>query len=153
MKVILRQNYEPLGKSGAEIEVKDGYARNFLLPNGLVYPSTPKFKRILQEDERLRAKKGAHKIKNAEELAETLSKAAVTAKQKAGEGGRLFGSVTSQDIAALLAEQGIELDRRKIILDEPIRLLGTYQVRVKLYTGVETTLQVSVIKEEEEEKK
>jgi large subunit ribosomal protein L9 len=148
MKVILRQNYEPLGDFGAEIEVKDGYARNFLIPKGIVYPATPKHKKILQEDERLKQKKEVHKHRTAEELAEVLSKATVIAKMKAGEEGRLFGSVTSQDITDLLAEQGIDLDRRKIVLDEPIKLLGTYQVRVHLHVDVEALIQVSVVKEE-----
>lgn len=149
MKVILRQNFEPLGSFGTEIEVKDGYARNFLIPNGIVYPATAKYRRVLQEDERLKQKKEVHKHKTAEELAELLSKATVIAKMKAGEEGRLFGSVTSQDISDLLAEQGIELDRRKIVLDEPIKLLGTYQVRVHLHTDVDALIQVSVVKEEE----
>ncbi len=153
MKVILRENYEPLGKSGTVLEVKDGYARNFLIPRGIVYPATPKYQRMLEEEERLRKKREVFKVKSAQELAEALSKATVIAQRKAGEEGRLFGSVTSQDIADLLAEQGIEVDKRKIVLDEPIRLLGTYQVRVHLHQDVEALLQVSVVKEEEEGKK
>ncbi len=152
MKVILRQDYEPLGKSGAEIEVKDGYARNYLLPKGIVFPATAKNLKIIQEDERIRSKKETFKFKSAEEHAELLSNASVIVKQKAGEEGRLFGSVTSQDIASRLAEQGIELDKRKIVMDEPIKLLGTYQVRVKLHADVEANIQVSVLKEEEENK-
>jgi large subunit ribosomal protein L9 len=153
MKVILRENYEPLGKSGTVLEVKDGYARNYLIPRGIVYPATPKYQRMLEEEERLRKKREVFKVKNAQELADALSKATVIAKRKAGEEGRLFGSVTSQDIADLLAEQGIEVDKRKIVMDEPIRLLGTYQVRVHLHQDVEALLQVSVVKEEEEEEK
>lgn len=153
MKVILRQDYDPLGKSGAILEVKDGYARNFLIPRGIVYPATPKYERMLQDEDRLRQKREVYKQKSAQELAELLAKTTVIARHKAGEEGKLFGSVTSQDIAALLAEQGIELDRRKIVLDEPIRLLGTYQVRVHLHEDVNALLQVSVVKEEEEEKK
>jgi large subunit ribosomal protein L9 len=148
MKVILRQDYEPLGKIGAVLEVKDGYARNFLMPRGLIYPATPKFERMLEADRRLHDKRKQHVAKGATELAERLTGVTVTAHRKAGEEGRLFGSVTSSDIAELLAEQGIELDRRKIILDEPIRLLGNYQVRVHLHEDVNAVLQVVVQKEE-----
>lgn len=153
MKIILRQDYEPLGKSGAVLAVKEGYARNFLIPRGLAYPAAPKYERMLKVEEELRLKKEAHKHRGAQELADLLAKTTVIAKNKAGEEGRLFGSVTSQDIADLLAQQGIELDRRKIVLDEPIRLLGTYQVRVHLHEDVNALLQVSVVKEEEEERK
>ena len=153
MKVILRQDYEPLGKMGTTLDVKDGYARNFLIPNGIVYLATPKYLNILQEEERLQKKRETYKHKGAEDLAEVLSNATVITRRKASEEGRLFGSVTSQDIAELLAEQGIELDRRKIVLDEPIRLLGTYQVRVHLHEDINALLQVSVVKEEDEEKK
>lgn len=138
---------------GATVDVKDGYARNFLIPKGIVYPATPKYLNVLQEEERLQHKKEAHKTKSAEELAAMLSNATVVATRKAGEEGRLFGSVTSSDISELLAEQGIELDRRKIVLDDPIRLLGTYQVRVHLHEDVNALVQVSVIKEEDEEEK
>jgi large subunit ribosomal protein L9 len=148
MKIILRQDFEPLGKVGAVLEVKDGYARNYLIPRGIVFPATPKYQRMFEEDERLRSKKEEHKHRGAEELAEVLAQATVIATRKAGEEGRLFGSVTSQDISELLAQQGIELDRRKIIMDEPIRLLGTYQVRVHLHEDINALLQVSVVKEE-----
>lgn len=150
MKVILRQDHEQLGKIGKTLEVKSGFARNYLIPSGLAYPATAKYINVLSEEERLLKKKEAHKAKGATELAQALSKATVITKRKAGEEGRLFGSVTSQDIADLLAEQGIELDRRKIVLDEPIKLLGTYQVRVHLHADVNALLQVSVVKEEEE---
>jgi large subunit ribosomal protein L9 len=148
MKVILRQDFESLGKLGALLEVKDGYARNFLIPRGLVYPATPKHERMLDADRRLHEKRKQHLVSNASEVAQKLSGVTVVAYRKAGEEGRLFGSVTSSDIAESLAAQGLELDRRKIILDEPIRLLGNYQVRVHLHEDVNAVLQVSVLKEE-----
>lgn len=148
MKVILRQNYEPLGKLGATLEVKDGYARNFLIPRGLVYPASAKYEKMLEAERKLYEKRQAHVSKSAQELADRLAGVTVVAFRKAGEEGRLFGSVTSADIADLLAQQGLELDRRKIILDEPIRLLGNYQVRVHLHEDINATLQVSVQKEE-----
>lgn len=148
MKVILRQDYDPLGKMGATLEVKDGYARNFLIPWGIVYPATPKSLRMLEQDRRVYEKRQVHQEKSASELAEKLGQAILITRRKTGEEGRLFGSVTSQDIADMLLEQGIELDRRKIVLDEPIRLLGTYQVRVHLHADVNALLQVSVVKEE-----
>lgn len=122
MKVILRQDYEPLGQIGARLDVKDGYARNFLIPRGLVYPATAQHERLLEAEKRLAVKRLEHQNKSAEELAGRLAQATVVVHSKAGEEGRLFGTVTAQDIAAALLEQGIELDRRKIILDEPIKL-------------------------------
>jgi len=148
MKVILRQDYEPLGKMGAALEVKDGYARNFLIPRGLVYPASSKYEKMLASERRLHDKRKQHVAQGATELAARLAGATVITYLKAGEEGRLFGSVTSSDIAELLAQQGIELDRRKIILEEPIKLLGNYQVRVHLHEDVNAILQVSVQKEE-----
>jgi len=148
MKIILRQDFETLGKSGTIVEVKDGYARNFLIPKGIVYPATPKYQKILADEEKLHSKREQHKESTAQELAELLSKTSVVAKSKAGEEGRLFGSVTAQDIADLLAQQNIEVDKRKIVLDEPIKILGTYQVRIRLHSDVEAQIQVSVVKED-----
>jgi len=148
MKIILRQDFEPLGKIGSSHEVKDGYARNFLIPRGLVYPASGKYEKLLEAEKKLALKRQQHQIKGAQELAEKLGQTAIILHSKAGEEGKLFGSVTSQDIAEALREQGIELDRRKVILDEPIRLLGTYQVRVHLQAEVNALLQVSVLKEE-----
>lgn len=148
MKVILRQDYDSLGKIGTRHEVKDGYARNFLIPRGIVYPASSKYEGLLEAEKKLALKRRQHQIKGAQELAEKLGQTVIILRSKAGEEGRLFGSVTSQDIADALLEQGMELDRRKIILDEPIRLLGTYQVRVHLQAEVEALLQVSVLKED-----
>jgi len=148
MKVILRQDYESLGKIGSRIEVKDGYARNFLIPQGIVYPAAPKYERLLEGEKRLALKRMEHQMRSAQELAEKLAQTAVVLRSKAGEEGKLFGSVTSQDIAEALSQQGIELDRRKIVLDEPIRLLGNYQVRVHLAAEANALLQVTVLKEE-----
>ncbi len=148
MKVILRQDFESLGKMGSIHTVKDGYARNFLIPKGIVYPATPKYEKIFEAERKLLQKRLDYQVKSAEELAAKLSQASVVVYSKAGEEGRLFGSVTAQDISDALAQQGIEVDRRKIILDEPIKVLGTYQVRVHLHGEVNTLLQVSVLKEE-----
>ncbi|MCX6639026.1 MAG: 50S ribosomal protein L9 [bacterium] len=149
MKIILRQDHEKLGRTGTTVEVKDGYARNYLLPRGLVYPATPKFERMLAQEDRLNRKRESHKQRNAQDEADVLTKASVVAKAKVGEEGRLFGSVTAQDIVDLLAQQGIELDRRKIVMEEPIKFLGTYQVRIHLHGDVNAHLQVSVVKDEE----
>ena len=142
-----------MGKMGAALDVKDGYARNFLIPRGIAYPATHKYERMLQEDKRIYQKREAHKHKGAQELADLLSNTAVTAQRKSGEEGRLFGSVTSQDIADLLTEKGVEIDKRKIVLDEPIRLLGTYQVRVHLHEDINALVQVLVVRDEGEEEK
>ncbi len=148
MKVILRKDHESLGKLGAHLEVKDGYARNYLIPQGLAYPAAPNYEKLLQAEQKLVQKRISHQMKGAEELAKKLAEVTLITHRKAGEEGRLFGSVTAQDIADLLQEQGIELDRRKIVLDEAIKLLGTYQVRVHLHDEINSLLQVSVLKEE-----
>lgn len=148
MKVILRQDYESLGPIGSRLDVKDGYARNFLIPRGIAYPATAQHERLLEAEKRLAVKRLEHQHKRAGELTDRLAQTTVIVRSKAGEEGRLFGTVTSQDIAAALLEQGIELDRRKIILDEPIKLLGNYQIRVHLHGDANALLQVTVLKEE-----
>jgi large subunit ribosomal protein L9 len=147
MKVILRQNFETLGEAGKIVTVKDGYARNFLIPRGIAYQATTRNLRMFEQDkQRLEAKKNAEK-RSAETLKDRLDGVSVTATVPVGEEDRVFGSVTTQNIADLLAAKGIEIDRRKIQLSEPIKALGIYEVPIKLHAEVEATVKVWVVKQ------
>lgn len=147
MKVIFQQDVKGQGKKGQVKEVSEGYARNFLFPKGLaVEASTGNVKAVEQQ----KASEGKKKEKEREEakaLADKLSAMTVTLKAKAGEGGRLFGAITSKQIAEALEKQKVSIDKRKIELDEPIRTLGVTKVSVKLYPEVHGELSVQVIEE------
>lgn len=148
MNVVLRADVENLGRKGDLLTVADGYARNYLVPRGLALQAT---KGAIRQAEAMRRNRGAREARDrasAEELASTLTGKAITVKARAGEGGKLFGSVTSSDIVeAVTAQTGVELDRRKITLDEPFKELGTYQVPAKLHADVEVTLSVEIVAE------
>lgn len=147
MKVILRQDYEPLGKVGDVVEVKDGYARNFLIPKKIVYPATPgSIKAVEEEKKRLQAKLQREK-KSAELLATELEKVSVTIPVTVGEEDRIHGTVTTEMIASALLQKGYEIDRRKIELDEQIKTLGIYNAKIKLHPEVTATVKVWVVKE------
>jgi len=147
MKVILRENVEALGVAGEIVEVKKGYARNYLVPKKMAVPATQAHLKQYEE-ERRREKKHLEKEKRAaENLAQQLEKVSVTAYVVVGEDDKIFGSVTSQNISDLLKEQGFDIDRRKIQLDEPYRALGLYEVPIKLHSDVEVKIKVWVVKE------
>lgn len=147
MKVILRQDYEPLGKVGDVVEVKDGYARNFLIPKKIVYPATPgSIKAVEEEKKRLQAKLQREK-KSAELLATEIEKVSVTIPVTVGEEDRIHGTVTTEMIANALLEKGYEIDRRKIELDEQIKTLGIYNAKIKLHPEITATVKVWVVKE------
>ncbi len=147
MEIILRQDMESLGKAGETVKVKDGYARNFLIPKGIAYiANEANKKRFTSEMEKL-SMRAERERKNAEVLAEKLSKVSCTIPVQVGEEDKLFGSVTSQSIAESLANQDIQIDKRKILLDEPIKSLGIYSVPIKLHPEVEATVKVWVVKE------
>jgi large subunit ribosomal protein L9 len=147
-EIILQQDIENLGEAGEVVDVKPGYARNYLLPRGLAIPATEgNVKRIEQERRRLdRAR--TRERDQAEELSQQLADRSLSFSVRAGEEGRLFGSVTSTDIADRLAEEGIEVDRRLIRLEEPIKELGVYRVAVELHADVRPELKVWVVAEE-----
>lgn len=147
MKVILRQDYEALGHIGDVVEVKDGYARNYLLPRNIAYQATEGSLRALEEEKRQYERRQEKEKKSADSLGASLSNTSVTLKMRVGEEDKLFGSVTSQMIAEQLEAQGIILDKRCIELDEPIKTLGIHEVLVKLHTKVTTTLKVWVVAE------
>lgn len=147
MKVILRQNVKKLGEAGDIVEVKDGHARNFLLPKGFAYPATLGSMKRLEEEKKLTDLRMKKELKSAEELARRLSGASLTFVMKAGEEDKLYGSVSAADIAGKLTEQGFEIDRKQVLLDEPIKILGVYTIEVRLHSDVTGKVKVWVVKE------
>jgi large subunit ribosomal protein L9 len=147
MEIILRQAIENLGHPGDVVTVKNGYARNFLLPRGFAFEATPgNLKRIAAERGRLEAAEGERR-ETAQELAKRLEEVQLTFSARVGEEGKLFGSVTSADIAEQLAGQGFQIERRLIDLHDPIKALGVYRVPVKLHADVKPEIRVWVIKQ------
>ena len=147
MKVILRQDYNQLGKMGDVVEVKLGFARNFLIPRNIAYEATESSLKKLQEEKKQGDRRMAKEQKTAQAVADQLVKTSVTIKMKVGEDDKLFGSVTSQMIADSLVEKGLTLDKRLIALEEPIKALGIYDVPVKLAAGVSGIVKVWVVRE------
>jgi large subunit ribosomal protein L9 len=147
MKVILKNDVKDLGQAGEVVNVKDGFARNYLVPQGLaVEASTKNVKEF--EHEKKKIQEMARKVKaGATGLAEQIAAAKIVIKAKAGEEDKLFGSVTSMDIADALKAAGIEIDKKKIQLDEPIRRLGEHTVAVKIHSEVSAQLNVQVVPE------
>jgi len=147
MEVILRQAIENLGHTGDIVKVSPGYARNFLLPRGLAYEATPGNKKKLeQERARLEAAENDRRTA-AQGIATQLEAVSLTFSARVGEEGKLFGSVTSADIAQQLEAQGIHIEKRQIDLHEPIRTLGVYRVPVRLHADVKPEIKVWVIKQ------
>jgi len=147
MEIILREDVQHVGKAGEVVKVKDGYARNFLLPKGLAYPATEgNKKRIAFEADRLARQRAAEK-QTAEGEAAKLTGLSLTFTMKVGEEEKLYGSVTAGDIQRRLEEQGIHLDKRKIDLPEPIRALGEFRVGIKYHAEVRPEIVVVVVKE------
>ncbi len=145
MKVILTKDVKELGKAGELVKAKSGYARNFLIPKGYAVEATAKNKKIWKEEQKELAAKRAKEEAEAEKLKKKLESSKVVLLGKAGEGGRLFGSVTSKDIAKGLKEQyDIDIDRRKIELEDNIKDLGVTTVDVRVYPEVVAKLKVDV---------
>lgn len=147
MKVILRKDHEKLGATGTIVEVKDGYARNYLIPKNLAYPASAGSMRALEEEKRQTAMRSTKELKANERTAAELEKISITLQMKVGEDEKLFGSVTAQMIADALKEKGMDLDKRIIDLEEPIKALGIYTVNVKLHPGVTGKVKVWVVRE------
>jgi large subunit ribosomal protein L9 len=147
MEIILRQTIENLGTPGDVVTVKNGYARNYLLPRGFAYEATPgNLKRINAERSRLEAAESERRG-GAQDLAKKLEEVQLTFSARVGEEGKLFGSVTSADIAEQLAAQGFNIEKRLIDLHDPIKALGVYRVPVKLHADVKPEIRVWVIKQ------
>jgi large subunit ribosomal protein L9 len=147
MKVILRENLENLGAIGDVIEVKDGYARNYLIPRKLAYEANTKSIRQLEEQRKQLERKQDKELKSAQELAAELEKVSLTIQMKVGEDGKLFGSVTTQMIADGLTEKGFEIDRKIITIPEPIKALGIYTVNIRVHRDVEANIKVWTVRE------
>jgi len=147
MKVILKKDFENLGKAGDVVQVKNGYARNYLVPRGIALTASERNMRILEEEAKLNARREVKNKREAEIKAGELEKISVTAAVPVGEEDKVFGSVTAQDIADLMKDKGFEIDKRKIVLDEPIKALGVYTVPVKLHAEVEGRIRVWVVKQ------
>lgn len=147
MEVILKEDIVNLGKMGEVVRVRDGYARNYLLPRGLVLVANKKNLKGFEHQKRVVASQKERVVKQAETLSEKLAGAALTIAVKAGEEGKLFGSVTNIDIEKALRAKGFDIERRKIHLDEPIKSLGDYEVPVRLTADVTATIKVSVVAE------
>ena len=148
MEVILREEIEKLGRRGDVVKVAPGYARNYLLPKRLAVAATDSNKKIVEQEKQAYLRRDSKEIGDAGDLAKMMASVEVTIAQKAGDNDQLFGSVTSQDIAAALERAGYTIDRRKVNLEEPIKTLGDYKVTVKLHREVSVELPVHVIKEE-----
>jgi large subunit ribosomal protein L9 len=147
MKVILRQHMETLGKAGETVKVADGYGRNFLIPQGFAVEANTRNMKVF-EHEKQRILQHAEKIHSqAEETANKLSSVICTIARRVGEQEKLFGSVGVKDIEEALRLQGIEVEKRSILLDEPIKALGEFPVRIKLSAGVTAEIKVSVVAE------
>ena len=147
MKVILRKEHEKLGQPGSVVDVRDGYARNFLIPRGIAYPADGGSMRALEEENTQAGRRQAKELRGSEKLARDLEKVSITVKMKVGEDEKLFGSVTSQMIAEALVEKGFQIDKRIIDLEEPIKALGIYTVNVKLHQSVAGKVKVWVVRE------
>jgi large subunit ribosomal protein L9 len=148
MQVILREPIDKLGNAGDVVEVKPGYGRNYLIPRGLAYEATAGNVKRIEAERARQARVEAETLGEAREQAARFEGVSLTFKARAGQEGKLFGSITSADIAAQLAEQGIEIDRRSIELDEPIKALGVTSVPVRLHPQVHPEIKVWVIAEE-----
>lgn len=147
MDVILRQDVEKLGQAGELVTVKDGYARNYLLPRGLAYVATDANRRRLEGEQRQKGRRAAVELAGARDLAVRLETVSLSFSMKAGEGDKLFGSVTSADIAERLEAEGFQLDKKAVELKEPIKALGVYKVPVRVHADVKPEVRVWVVKE------
>jgi large subunit ribosomal protein L9 len=147
IELILRQDVESLGRAGELVRVKPGYARNFLLPRGLAYEATEGNKKRIAGETRARAARQASEKTEAEAIAARLGALELTLRGKAGEEGKLFGSVTAQDIAGALERAGHTVDRRRIELEHPIKTLGAHTVAIRLHPDVHAEVRLTVVPE------
>ena len=150
MKIILRDDVEKLGNAGEVITVADGFARNYLFPRNLAVPATKGNVHSIDEIKKQKKVREDKKRREAEKQKDKLEKLSLTAEVQTGEEDKVFGSVTSANIATPLEKQGIEVDRRKIMLEEPLKALGVYTIDIKLATDVIAHVKLWVVKREEQ---
>ncbi|NLV91421.1 MAG: 50S ribosomal protein L9 [Firmicutes bacterium] len=144
MEVILQQDVKGLGKKGEVVKVAEGYARNFLFPRKLAIEATKSALRQVQEERRVQSQKAKREEIEAQELAKELESKPLVLKAKTGDGGKLFGSITSTDIVDGLKQRGVKVDKRRVQLAEPIKSLGSYRVPIRLLPGIVAELTVQV---------
>lgn len=148
MKVILLENVKDLGKKEDIVNVSDGYARNFLFPRKLAMEATSGKLREIEDKKKAERNRKNKELQAAKELAEKLGKLQINIKSKAGENGKLFGSITGKDIAdAIKAQHNIEVDKKKVVLHDSLKALGTYQIEVKVYPEVSAKVNVNLVEE------
>lgn len=145
MQIILTQDVPNLGSAGELVSVKPGYGRNYLVPRGLAVSATAANVHKLEHDKRVIAKKVAKEKAKAETIAEKISAMTLQFDRQVGEEDKLFGSVTSRDVAEMLKKNGVEIDHRWVVLDQPVKALGKYEVQVKLGSGVSATVKFFVV--------
>lgn len=148
MKIVLLSDVDKLGSTGEIVSVKDGYARNFLIPVGYALKADPRNMRMLKAQQQIAEAKVLRELKTHKAMQMRMAKSELTIKVKTGEDDKMFGAVTSTDISSMLAEKGIEIDRRIIDLPEPIKSLGVYNIKVRLHTNVVAIVKVRVEKDE-----
>ncbi len=148
MKVILKEDVDTLGKRGDTIKVTDGYARNYLIPRGLATEATSKSVQAIEHEKKLIAKRADKEKKNAEALLASFAGVSVTIARKTADQEKLFGSVTAKDIEQALTGQGLTVERKQIVLDEPLKQIGEFPVKIKLYPGIAADITVKVVEEQ-----
>lgn len=147
MEVILRDDVPKLGRRGDIVAVKEGYARNFLFPRQLALPASSGNRKQVEQEKAAHARLEAKEVSDADALARMLALVTLTIPAKAGESDQLFGSVTAMDIAEALAVKGYDIDKRKVLLEEPIKTIGEYDVPLRLHRDVTAPVKVNVIRE------
>lgn len=147
MEVILREDIKTLGKAGELVKVKPGYARNFLLPKGLAYEATEGNRKRIMAESKAREARAAEESGEARAMASKLSNVSLNLTRKAGEGDRLFGSITAQDLADALTAQGHTVDKRRIELEHPIKTVGQHTVSIRLHPDVTAEIRLMVVAE------
>ena len=147
MKLILKETIESLGIIGSEVDVADGYARNYLLPQGKAILDTPQNRKSLEQEKAKFEVQIAKERSLAEEMAKKLEDVTCTITAKVSEGDRLYGSVTIHDVMTSLADQNVQVEKRMVLLANPIKALGTYKVPIRVYKGVEPEITVEIVPE------
>ncbi len=147
MQVLLREDLDKLGRRGEVVKVAPGYARNFLLPKGLAMRVTPGNMKLIEQERRSMRVRYDREKQSADEMARRIAEVSCTIVKKVGEQDTLYGAVTTQEIGQILEKEGIEIDRRRIVLDEPINALGVYTMTIKIHPEVTAELKVWVVRE------
>jgi len=152
MKIILNENLENLGSVGDVVNVKDGYARNYLIPRGMAVIATPSNVKVVEQAKAKEIEKEKERRAEAQEFAKKIRGISLVYEAAAGDEGKLYGSVTAAQIQELLAAQGIEVDRKNVLVTKPIRKIGAYEIDVRVYTNVKAPVKLSVVEKKDEKK-